>query len=67
MNVFNRIALALLCLALVAGAVSIIALAWTIPAESIDALQNAVDWLRDNNEDLQKVVLTAGAAAVGLI
>ena len=67
MNVFNRIALAVLCLALVAGAVSIIVLAWTIPVESIDALQDAVDWLRDNNEDLQKVVLTAGAAAVGLV
>jgi len=67
MNVFNRMALAVLCLALVAGAVSIIALAWTIPVESIDALQDAVDWLRDNNEDLQKVVLTAGAAAVGLV
>jgi hypothetical protein len=66
MNVFNRIVLILVCLALISGAVSLIVLTWTIPNDSIDGLRDAVDWLEENNEDMEKAVLTAAAAAAGL-
>ena len=46
MNVFNRIFLVLLLLALAVGAVAIIVLAWTAPNDSIARLRDAVDWLR---------------------
>ena len=51
MNLFNRVVLILLCLALLAGAIAVIVLAWTIPDDSIDWLRDAVDWLDDHNTD----------------
>jgi hypothetical protein len=67
MNVFSRVVLALIFLALTAGAIAVIALAWSIPNDSIDGLQDAVDWLRDNNNDDNKILLTVIAAAAGLV
>ncbi len=67
MNVFNRIVLLLLCLALAAGAISVIVLAWTIPHDSIEGLRDAVDWLDDHNQDLEKALLTTGGAFVALV
>ncbi len=67
MNVFNRLFVIILALVLIGGAVAVITLAWSMPQESIDGLRDAVDWLEENNEDLQKTVLTAAAAGVGLL
>ena len=67
MNLLNRIVLVLACLALAAGAISLVVLAWTIPQESIDGLRDAVDWLDEHNEDLEKALLTSGGALVAFI
>jgi hypothetical protein len=67
MNVFNRIVLIVLCLALMAGSIAVIVLAWEAPNGSIDALQDAVTWLDDNNQDSEKTILTAIAGAIGLL
>jgi hypothetical protein len=67
MNVFNRIVLIFLCLALMAGSIAVIALAWEAPNGSIDALQDAVTWLDDNNQDSEKTILTAIAGAVAFV
>lgn len=66
MNVFNRVLLFLLCLALAAGAVAVVVLAWAAPQESIDALRDAVDWLEDHNRDLEKALLTSAGAFIAL-
>ncbi len=67
MITFNRIVLAVLCLALVVGAVAIIVLTWTIPNRSINWLGDAVQWLDDNDGDLEKALLTTVSASIGLI
>jgi hypothetical protein len=67
MNFFNRFVIVLLLLALAAGAVAVVVLAWARPEESIASLRDAVDWLGDNNETLQKVVLTSVGLVVALI
>lgn len=67
MRLFNRMAVTLLFLALAAGAITVIVLAWTMPEESIRGLRDAVDWLDDNNADTQKVVLTSAGALIALI
>ena len=67
MNVFNRIFLFLLCLALAAAAVAAIVLAWTIPGDSIDGLRDAVDWLDEHNEDLEKALLTTAVGLIALV
>jgi hypothetical protein len=67
MTVFNRIFVAIVCLVLIAAAVAVIVLAWTSPGSSIDGLRDAADWLDDNNQDLEKGILTAVAAIIGVI
>jgi hypothetical protein len=67
MNVFNRIVLVLLCLALMAGSIAVIALAWEAPNGSIDALQDSVTWLDENNQDSEKTILTAIAGAIAFV
>jgi hypothetical protein len=67
MNVFNRIVLIFLCLALMAGSIAVIALAWEAPNGSIEALQDAVTWLDDNNQDSEKTILTAVAGAIAFV
>jgi len=67
LNLLNRIVLVLACLALAAGAISLVVLAWTIPQESIDGLRDAVDWLDEHNEDLEKALLTSGGALLAFI
>ncbi len=67
MNVFSRIVVGVLALALIAGAVSIIVLTWSIPNSSINWLRDAVEWMDDNDSDVNKAVLTAIAAGVGLV
>jgi hypothetical protein len=67
MNVFNRIVLVFLCLALMAGSIAVIALAWEAPNGSIEALQDAVTWLDDNNQDSEKSILTAIAGAIAFL
>jgi hypothetical protein len=67
MNLINRIVVTFALLALAAGAISIVALAWAIPEDSIRGLRDAVDWLEENNEELQKVLLTTIGAFVALM
>ena len=67
MNLVNRIVLIVLCLALIGAALSVIVLAWTAAGDSIDGLRDAVDWLGDHNDDLEKALLTLIAALVGLL
>ncbi len=67
MNLINRIVVTFVLLLLAGAAISIIALAWTIPTDSIDWLRDAVTWLGDNNEDMQKVLLTTAGALVALV
>lgn len=67
MNMFNRFVVVFVCLLLIAAAVAIIVLAWAVPQDSINRLSDAVKWLNDNNEDLQKVILTAAGAAIALV
>jgi hypothetical protein len=67
MSVFNRLVISIVMLALAAGAIAIITLAWALPGESIDGLRDAVNWLDDHNQDLEKVVLTSGGAFIVLV
>ncbi len=67
MNVFNRILMILLSLALIGGAASVIVLAWAIPEDSIEGLRDAVDWLDRHNDDLEKALLTGVASLIGLL
>jgi hypothetical protein len=66
-NLVNRIVVTLLLLALIAGAVAVVVLAWAMPEDSIAGLRDAVDWLEENNEDLQKALLTTIASLVALL
>jgi hypothetical protein len=66
-NVLNRILMILICLTLIAAAISVIVLAWTIPNDSIAALRDAVDWLDENNQDLEKALLTGIASGVAFL
>jgi hypothetical protein len=66
MNLFNRAILIVLCLALLAGAVAVIVVAWAIPDDSINWLRDAVVWLDDHNSDGTKALITVGGAIVGL-
>lgn len=67
MNVLNRLLLILLLSALAAGSIAVVVLAWAWPDESIAALRDAVDWLDENNETLQRIVLTSLGLLVALI
>jgi hypothetical protein len=66
-NFLNRLLIILLLFALTAGALAVVILAWTRPDESIAALRDAVDWLDENNETLQRIVLTSIGLLVALI
>jgi hypothetical protein len=66
-NLFNRIVITLLLLALAGGAIAIVALAWTLPEDSISGLRDGVNWLDDNNGDLEKVILTTAGALIALV
>ena len=59
MNAFNRIVLVLLLLAFVVCGISVAVLTWTVPDESINALDDAVGWLRDNNNDLERALVSS--------
>lgn len=67
MNMVNRLALVLLSLVLIVGAVAVIGLSWAAPQDSINWLVDATAWLDDHNTDGTKVIITVAAAAVGLI
>ena len=67
MNVFSRLLLAILLLAIAATAISLIALAWTIPEDTIGWLAGAVRWLDVHNQDLEKALLTSGGALLALV
>ena len=67
MNTFNRIVLIVLCVLLVIGAISVIALTWTIPNRSVNWLADAAQWVDDNDGDLEKALLTTVSAFIGLV
>jgi hypothetical protein len=67
MNIINRVALAVICLALIGGSIAVIALAWVEPQGSIDWLADAAVWLDEHNSDGTKIAITAAGAAVGFI
>lgn len=67
MNLLNRLLIILLLLALAAGAVAVVVLAWVRPDESIASLRDAVNWLDDNNETLQRIVLTSVGLLIALL
>jgi hypothetical protein len=66
-NVLNRVLLIIIFTALACFAVSIIFFAWAAPASSADALDEAVDWLQDNQGTLEKTLISTGAALVALL
>ncbi len=67
MTVFNRIVLIVLCLALITLAVAIVVLTWTIPNRTVNWLGDAVQWMDDNDGDLEKALLTTVSASVALL
>jgi len=67
MTVFNRIVLVVVCVGLIAAAVAVIVLTWTIPNRTVNWLAEAVQWVDDNDGDLEKALLTTVAATIGLI
>jgi hypothetical protein len=66
-NLINRIVVTFALLTLIGAAVAVAALAWTIPADSIDGLRDAVNWLDDNDGDTEKVLLTAVCGLIALL
>ena len=67
MNVFNRLLLTLLALGVIALAIALIALAWTIPNDTIDWLRDATDWMARHNQDTEKALLSLIAGVVGFL
>ncbi|MGE0056798.1 MAG: alkaline shock response membrane anchor protein AmaP [Dehalococcoidia bacterium] len=67
MNLFNRIVVLLLLVAVITAAIAVAVLAWTIPNKTINWLADAVQWLDDNDGDTEKALLTAGAIVVGVV
>jgi hypothetical protein len=67
MNMFNRVALLLVCGLLIIGAGAIIGLTWAAPQESIDWLADASGWLDDHNTDGTKALITLGAGIAILL
>jgi len=66
-NLINRLASVLICLALIAGAGAVIGLAWAAPQESIDWIADAAGWLDDHNTNGTRAVITIGGALVVVI
>jgi hypothetical protein len=66
-STFNRVIVILGCLVLIAAAIALIFFALTIPNRSINGLYDAVQWLDNHDGNLEKALLTAISAAVGLI
>ena len=67
MNLFNRIVLVVIFLALAAGGVTIAVLSWTLPNESIEQLGEAVQWLEDNNQELERALVAAAGLLVAVV
>jgi hypothetical protein len=67
MNVFNRLFMTLLALAVTALAIALMALTWTIPGETIDWLRDATEWMARHNLDTEKALLTLIAGVVAFL
>lgn len=67
MNVFNRLFMTLLGLALVALAIAVLALTWTIPEDTIAWLRDATDWMGRHNQDTEKALLSLIAGVVAFL
>jgi hypothetical protein len=66
-NVFNRVLLVVILAVIAALAISVIFFAWVAPVSSTDALDESVDWLQENQGDLEKLLVSTGAALVALL
>jgi hypothetical protein len=67
MNVFNRLFMTLLAVVLIALAVAVIALTWTIPDDTIAWLRDATDWMARHNQDTEKGLLSLIAGVIGFL
>ena len=67
MNVFNRLFMILLAVALIAVAVAALALTWTIPNDTIAWLRDATDWMAKHNQDTEKALLSLIAGVVAFL
>ena len=67
MNMFNRVVLIVISVLLVAAAIAVISLTWTIPNRSVNWLADAAQWIDDNDGDLEKALLTTVSAFIGLV
>jgi hypothetical protein len=67
MNLFNRIVLVVILVALAAGGIAVAVLTWTLPNESIEKLGDAVQWLSDNNQELERALVAAVALLISVI
>jgi hypothetical protein len=67
MNMFNRVVLIVISVLLVAAAIAVISLTWTIPNRSVNWLADAAQWIDDNDGDLEKTLLTTVSAFIGLV
>jgi hypothetical protein len=56
-----------ICILVAAAAIGVVALAWSIPQETIDWLRGAVDWMDDNDGDVERTLLTTAGGALALL
>jgi hypothetical protein len=66
-NIFNRVFLTMLLLVLACASIAVIVLAWTAPVESIDTLRDGVNWLDEHHSNLEKGLVSSGAALIALV
>jgi len=67
MNVFNRLFMTLLAIVLIALAIAVLALTWTIPSDTIVWLRDATDWMARHNQDTEKALLSLIAGVIAFL
>jgi hypothetical protein len=67
MNEMNRYLLVLCAAAWIVAAAVVVFLTWAVPTESIDALADVVQFLRDNDGTTGKLALTLAALALAVL
>lgn len=67
MNVFNRVLLIILLTGVTILALAVILFAWVSTESAVEVLDEAVDWLQDNQGDLEKTLVSSGAGLVALL
>jgi hypothetical protein len=67
MNEANRMLIVLVCAAIIVLMAVLAFLTWSAPDDLISSLQDAVDFLDDNNTDAGKLIVTLAALAVSIM